>query len=300
MKIITAEDITDSTLTSSSVPETDHAAWSSGTTYALDDYVIVTTPNIHKIYKSKQNSNLNHDPVTDTTATWWSDEGSTNRWKMFNTTVQQQTLKSGGFNVVITPAAIISGLSVVNADCESITVLMVDPVEGTVWNETYSMISDSGITSWYDYFFTPITRDSDLAVLGLPPYANAVLTVTFTGSGDVKCGALVIGVAKTIGISQYGASFGIMDYSTKSTDSAGNVSILAGSFSDTVDVDVIIETPRFAEVKKILTDARSVPSVWVVEEDTDGLIVYGYFREFSILMTNPTVSLTTLSIEGLN
>ena len=300
MKIITAEDITDSTLTSSSVPETDHAAWSSGTTYALDDYVIVTTPNIHKIYKSKQNSNLNHDPVTDTTATWWSDEGSTNRWKMFNTTVQQQTLKSGGFNVVITPAAIISGLSVVNADCESITVLMVDPVEGTIWNETYSMISDSGITSWYDYFFTPITRDSDLAVLGLPPYANAVLTVTFTGSGDVKCGALVIGVAKTIGISQYGASFGIMDYSTKSTDSAGNVSILAGSFSDTVDVDVIIETPRFAEVKKILTDARSVPSVWVVEEDTDGLIVYGYFREFSILMTNPTVSLTTLSIEGLN
>tara|TARA_R110000744_G_scaffold149997_1_gene263162 strand:- start:471 stop:1373 length:903 start_codon:yes stop_codon:yes gene_type:complete len=300
LKIITAEDITDSTLTSSSVPETDHAAWSSGTTYALDDYVIVTTPNIHKIYKSKQNSNLNNDPVTDTTATWWSDEGSTNRWKMFNTTVQQQTLKSGGFNVVITPAAIISGLSVVNADCESITVLMVDPVEGTIWNETYSMISDSGITSWYDYFFTPITRDSDLAVLGLPPYANAVLTVTFTGSGDVKCGALVIGVAKTIGISQYGASFGIMDYSTKSTDSAGNVSILAGSFSDTVDVDVIIETPRFAEVKKILTDARSVPSVWVVEEDTDGLIVYGYFREFSILMTNPTVSLTTLSIEGLN
>lgn len=300
MKIITAEDITDSTLTSSSVPETDHAAWSSGTTYALDDYVIVTTPNIHKIYKSKQNSNLNHDPVTDTTATWWSDEGSTNRWKMFNTTVQQQTLKSGGFNVVITPATIFSGLSVVNADCESITVLMVDPVEGTVWNETYSMISDSGITSWYAYFFTPITRDSDLAVLGLPPYANAVLTVTFTGSGDVKCGALVIGVARTIGISQYGASFGIMDYSTKSTDSAGNVSILAGSFSDTVDVDVIIETPRFAEVKKILTDARSVPSVWVVEEDTDGLIVYGYFREFSILMTNPTVSLTTLSIEGLN
>jgi len=300
LKIITAEDITDSILTSSSVLETDHAAWSSGTTYALDDYVIVTTPNIHKIYKSKQNSNLNNDPVTDTTATWWSDEGSTNRWKMFNTTVQQQTIKSGGFNVVITPAAIISGLSVVNADCESITVLMVDPVEGTIWNETYSMISDSGITSWYDYFFTPITRDSDLAVLGLPPYANAVLTVTFTGSGDVKCGALVIGVSRTIGISQYGASFGIMDYSTKSTDSAGNVSILAGSFSDTVDVDVIIETPRFAEVKKILTDARSVPSVWVVEEDTDGLIVYGYFREFSILMTNPTVSLTTLSIEGLN
>jgi len=299
VKLLDALAITDTNLTSSSVAETDHSAWSSGTTYALDDYVIVTTPNIHKIYKSKQNSNLNHDPTTDTTATWWSDEGSTNRWKMFNTTIQQQTEKAGGFNVVITPAEITTGLAVVNTDCASITVLVTDPVEGTVFNQTYSMISDSGITSWYDYFFTPITRDSDLAVLGLPPYAAAVITVTFTDTGTAKCGALVLGTTKTIGDSQYGAAFGIIDYSTKTTDSAGNVTVTAGSYSDTVDVDVVIETPRFATVKKILTDARTVPSVWITEENTDGTIIYGYFREFSILMTNPTVSLTTLSIEGL-
>lgn len=300
MKIITAQDVTDSTFTSSTVPENDHAAWSNAVTYASGAQVIVTTPNIHKIYKSKAAGNQGNDPVADTSNTYWTDEGSTNRWKMFNTTVQQQTTQTGGFNVVLTPAEIVTGLSVVNADCESITVLMVDPVEGTVFNQTYSMISNSGITSWYAYFFTPITRDADLAVIGLPPYANAVITVTFTGSGVVKCGALVIGVSRTIGISQYGASFGIMDYSTKSTDAAGNVTILAGSFSDTADVDVLIETPRFAEVKKILTAARSVPSVWVIEENTNGLIIYGYFREFDILMTNPTVSLTTLSIEGLN
>lgn len=218
---------------------------------------------------------------------------------MFNTTIQQQTEKAGGFNVVITPAEITTGLAVVNADCASITVLVTDPVEGTVFNQTYSMISDSGITSWYDYFFTPITRDSDLAVLGLPPYAAAVITVTFTDTGTAKCGALVLGTTKTIGDSQYGAAFGIIDYSTKTTDSAGNVTVTAGSYSDTVDVDVVIETPRFATVKKILTDARTVPSVWITEENTDGTIIYGYFREFSILMTNPTVSLTTLSIEGL-
>ena len=177
---------------------------------------------------------------------------------------------------------------------------MVDPVEGTVFNQTYSMISDSGITSWYAYFFTPIQRDSDLAVLGLPPYSTAVITVTFTDAGTAKCGALVFGVTQDIGISQYGASFGIQDYSTKTTDSAGNVSIDVGSFSDIADVDVLIETGRFAQIKKILTDARSVPTVWIVEPNVEGLIIYGYFREFDILMTNPNVSLTTLSIEGLN
>ena len=181
---------------------------------------------------------------------------------MFNQTVQQQTELAGGFNVVVTPAAIISGISAVNVDCESITILMVDPTEGTVFNQTYSMVSDSGITSWYAYFFTPIERDSDLAVLGLPAYSTAVITVTFTDAGTAKCGALVLGVTQDIGISQYGASFGIQDYSTKSTDSAGNV--------------------------------------WIVEPNVQGLIIYGYFREFNILMTNPNVSLTTLSIEGLN
>lgn len=307
MKLITAQDVTDSTLTSSSVPEADTTEWTSGANFATGATCMVTTTAngasiaTHKIYTSIHvGTNSGHDPTAADGTTYWTVVSSTNRWKMFNTTVQQQTVKAGGFNVVITPADVISGLSVVNTDCESITVLMVDPVEGTVFNQTYSMVSESGITSWYDYFFTPISRDSDLAVLGLPPYSSAVLTVTFTDTGTAKCGALVIGITEVIGDSQYGASFGIMDYSTKATDSSGNVTITEGSFSDTADVDVIIETDRFAEVKKILTNARSVPSVWITEENTDGLIIYGYFREFSILMTNPTVSLTTLSIEGLN
>ena len=218
---------------------------------------------------------------------------------MFNQTIQQQTSKAGGFDVRITAGQIVNGLSVVNVDTQSITVEMVDPSEGTVFNQTYSMVSDSGIQSWYDYFFTPITRDSDLAILGLPNYANAYIDVTFTDTGTAKCGALVLGTVETIGDSQYGASFGIIDYSQKTTDSAGNVTITAGRYSDTADVDVIIQTGRFAQVKKILTDVRTTPSVWITEENTDGTIIYGYFREFSILMTNPTVSLTTLSIEGL-
>lgn len=307
MQIITAQEITNSTLTSSSVPEVDTTEWTSGGSFAIDDTCMVTTTAngaafaTHIIYRSIYvGTNTGNDPTDLDGTTYWTPLYSTNRWKMFNTTVQQQTELAGGFDVVITPAAIVSGISAVNVDCESITILMVDPVEGTVFNQTYSMISDSGITSWYAYFFTPIQRDSDLAVLGLPPYQNAVITVTFTDAGTAKCGALVLGITQTIGISQYGASFGIMDYSTKSTDSSGNVTIDVGSFSDTADVDVLIETAQFAQIKKVLTAARSVPTVWIVEPNVEGLIIYGYFREFNILMTNPTVSLTTLSIEGLN
>ena len=299
MKVIQSHSITDSTLTSSTVTEADHAAWSSVTTYAINDYVIVTTPNVHKIYKSKQNSNLNNNPVTDTTATWWSDEGSTNRWKMFNAPVQQQTVNAGGIEVVITPAEITTSLALINTDCASVTVLITDPTEGTVFNETYDMVSDSGITSWYDYFFTAIVRKTQLAVLGLPPYSAAIITVTLTDSVSASCGFMTLGTYDTIGDSQYGASFGIIDYSTKDTDASGNVTVTTGNFSDTMDVDVIIETSRFAQVKTVLTSVRSTPSVWITEENTEGTIVYGFFREFDIIMTNPTVSLCTLQIEGL-
>ena len=299
MKVIQPHTITDSTLTSSTVTEADHSAWASGTTYAEDDYVIVTTPNIHKIYKSKQNSNTGHDPTTDTSETWWEFISYTNRWKMFNAPVQQQTVNSGGIVVVITPAEITTALALINTDCASVTILMVDPVEGTVFDETYSMVSDSGITSWYEYFFTAIVRKTQLAVLGLPPYSAAVITITLTDSVSASCGFMTIGTYDTIGDSQYGASFGIIDYSTKATDASGNVTVTAGNFSDRADVDVIIETGRFAQVKTVLTAVRSTPSVWITEEDTEGTIIYGFFKEFDIIMTNPTVSLCTLQIEGL-
>ncbi len=299
MKVIQGHTLTDSTLTSSTVTEADYAAWASGTTYAIDAYVIVTTPNIHKIYKSKQNSNVGNDPTTDTSETWWEFISYTNRWKMFNAPVQQQTVNSGGIAVVITPAEITTALALINTDCASVTILMVDPVEGTVFNQTYDMVSDSGITSWYDYFFTAIVRKTQLAVIGLPPYSAAVITVTLTDSSSASCGYMTVGTYDTIGDSQYGASFGIIDYSTKTTDSSGNVTVTAGNFSDRADVDVIIETGRFAQVKTVLTAVRSTPSVWVTEEDTEGTIIYGFFKEFDIIMTNPTVSLCTLQIEGL-
>jgi hypothetical protein len=53
-----------------------------GTTYADGDRVIVTTPNIHKIYESQQAANTGNDPTTDD-GTWWLEVSSTNRWKLF-------------------------------------------------------------------------------------------------------------------------------------------------------------------------------------------------------------------------
>ena len=299
MKVIKSQAVTDTTLTTTDVPENDYAAWLVGTTYAATDRVIVTTPNIHNIYESVQSANVGNDPVTDD-GTWWTRVSSTNRWKMFNDVVQEQTTQADIIDVSITPAAVTTALAAINVDCASITVVVTDPLEGEVYNQTFPMTSYSGITNWYDYFFTAINRKKELSVLGLPPYSAAVIDVTFNDSGETaRVGALVLGTSANIGDSQYGASFGIIDYSTKSVDAQGRTTITAGTYSDEADIDVVIETGRFAEVKKILTDLRTTPSVWIAEDNTEGTIIYGYYREFDVLLTGPVVSMCTLSIEGL-
>ena len=299
MKVIKSQAVTDTTLTTTDVPENDYAEWLIGTTYGDGDRVIVTTPNIHNIYESVQSANVGNDPVTDD-GTWWTRVSSTNRWKMFNDVVQEQTTQADIIDVSITPAAVTTALAAINVDCASITVVVTDPLEGEVYNQTFPMTSYSGITNWYDYFFTAINRKKELSVLGLPPYSAAVIDVTFNDSGETaRVGALVLGTSANIGDSQYGASFGIIDYSTKSVDAQGRTTITAGTYSDEADIDVVIETGRFAEVKKILTDLRTTPSVWIAEDNTEGTIIYGYYREFDVLLTGPVVSMCTLSIEGL-
>jgi hypothetical protein len=299
MKVIKSQAVTDATLTTTDVPENDYAAWLVGTTYAAADRVIVTTPNIHNIYESVQGANTGNDPVTDD-GTWWTIVSSTNRWKMFNDVVQEQTIQADVITVTITPTIVTTALAAINVDCASITVTVTDPSEGVVYDETFQMTSYSGIINWYDYFFTAIDRKKELSVLGLPPYSQAVIEVTFNDSGETaKVGALVIGTSSFIGDSQYGASFGIIDYSTKTIDAQGRTTITAGAYSDEADIDVVIETARFAEVKKILTDLRTTPSVWIAEDNTEGTIIYGYYREFDVLLTGPVVSMCTLSIEGL-
>ncbi len=298
MKLIRPETVTDTIFQSSDVPEADYSAWLVGTTYADGDRVIVTTPNIHKIYESQQGSNTGNDPTTDD-GTYWLEVSSTNRWKLFNGIVQEQTEQSGGMEYVLQSPTVVNSLALINVDCAEITVTVDDAVEGEVYNETFSMISDSGIQDWYAYFFEPIVRDDRLAILDLPPYANADITVTFTDSGTAKCGALIIGQFADLGFSQHGASYSIIDYSTKTTDSQGRVTITDGPYANKLDVDVILDTAVFGVVRNTLADLRTTPCAWIAEDNNRNSIIYGYYREFDIILSNPTTSRCSLEIEGL-
>ena len=304
MKIIRPEAITDSILQSTDVTEADEAEWASGTTYADAALVMVTGTGggaataTHKIYESQQGSNTGNDPTIDD-GTYWLEVSSTNAWKMFDLIVQDQTERSGGIEVVLQPSAVVNSMAFINVYAASITIVVDDPTDGEVYNQTFSLISDSGIQDWYAYFFEPIIRNDRLAVTDMPPYSGTDITVTFTETGTAKCGALVMGQYADLGYSQHGAGFSILDYSTKTTDANGRVTITPGPYTNKMDIDVIIDTDQFPRINRTLTDIRTTPVVWIAQDNNPGAIVYGYYRQFDVILSNPTTSTCSLDIEGL-
>ena len=298
MKLIRPETVTDTIFQSSDVPEADYSAWLVGTTYADGDRVIVTTPNIHKIYESQQGANTGNDPTTDD-GTWWLEVSSTNRWKMFNAIVQEQTVQATQIDTTLQSATVVNAIALLNVEATTIEITVTDSVEGVVYDETFNMTSYSGIQDWYAYFFEPIVRESQLAVTDLPPYANADINIVINANADAKCGAVVIGQFADLGLAQHGASLSIIDYSVKDTDAQGRVTITEGAYADKMEVDVVLDTSQMGQVKKTLTSLRTTPSVWIAEDGNSDLVIYGYYREFDIILSNPTTSRCSLEIEGL-
>jgi len=128
MKMIVPITVNDAVLTSSNIAETDYAAWNSGTTYAVNARVIVTAT--HSVYQSIQSGNTNNDPVTDSaleTPTWWVRVGATNRWKAFDSVIQDRAVRSGGISYELDVSSRADGIALFNLDATSVRVRVDDP-----------------------------------------------------------------------------------------------------------------------------------------------------------------------------
>jgi hypothetical protein len=119
------------------------------------------------------------------------------------------------------------------------------------------------------------------------------------GVSDAKIGELVIGKQRTIGVSNFGTSVSIIDYSVKSTDDFGNTVITTRAYSKRADYDVTVETAAVAAVQKALADIRTTPTVFIGDEDRPETVVYGFYKQFNIVLSTPSISDCSIEVEGL-
>jgi len=294
MKVIKPNTITVGMVAATTATET-YATWSSATTYALTDRKVYG----NYIYESIQGSNLNKQP--DTNPLWWSLIGPSNKWAMFDSEINTNTIQASPLTVSVSPG-LCNSISVLGITGTAISIVVKNGVGGaTVYSKSLSL-DGTVINDWYQYFFEPFVQRGEVVLTDLPPYSNAYVTVSITGSGSVGCGQLSLGTFYQLGNVQSGATAGITDYSRKDTDSFGATTLVKRAFSKRMSVNLQLNTVEINKLQRILSDLRATPCTWIGSENTQTyspLVVWGFYRDFSINIAYPTISFCSLEVEGL-
>jgi hypothetical protein len=385
--------------------------------YALDAYVMVTTPNIHTIYQSLSDNNFNNNPVTDTTD--WIEIGSTNRWKAFNGVLGSQTEQATKIEYVLTPGESINSVALLNLESDTVDIVEIDSADDLVTNgqgftgatgttqptswdkvgtpadylidsgaikittdavnegmsqtitvsaateyqllflykntaadiaqyavydmthsadikattdltsdtayapNSYVFTTPAGCTSvkisflgkangdmvWFynirlcptEYSESVTTGASvtDVVKTDIPGKSTSILTVTVNKSGTAAIGELVIGNSTYIGALQYAPSFGIKDWSTITTDTFGNRTIVPRDFSKWLKCPLCVLTTAMDEVNRLMALYRGVNLVWVANPNYSSMIVYGIYTDYSQTWQHLDYTICNLEIEGL-
>ena len=297
MRVIKSIETTDAILTYSNILENEHPLWVSGTTYSIDAKVIYN----HRIYNRIVSGAGTTTPALDLVN--WLDLGATNKYRMFDNIISSVSSRKGGIQFTLTPNQVVNSIALLNVNASTVRVVMTDPVDGVVYDQTKELRSSSEVIDYYSYFFAPLVSltDSNTAVfLDLPSKPTATITVYISsGAGLVEVGEVVYGIKRVIGRTNYGTSIGIKSYSRKDVDEFGKVTVVKRKNSKYCEYDVDIDNKDLAYVQRLFQDIDSVPCLFVGNPDMEELIVYGFYSDFKATISFPTVSKCNLRVEGL-
>lgn len=288
--------------------------WNVGTSYSLGD--LVTEAGTHRIYESiviGTNTNTGNTPSADDQADPqnWLDVGATYPWRAFDGVVgsTEKVTRTGEITYAIKPG-LYKGIGLLNLEGTECNIILNDPVSGEVYNETKLLTaladadSDIIVTDWYSYFFSEVRFITDIVFTDIPPFTNATTYITISQSEGVKTelGEIVLGRVVDLGVTQYAPEFTIVDYSRKEKDIYGNFIVTERAYSKRVDVRTIVPNYSINNVTNTLAEIRATPVLWITTEisiyDTT-LLVYGYFKDFRVIIPHSRWAEMNLQIEGL-
>ena len=294
MIIVNPVTITPAKFVSSTAVVSTRATWAAGTAYVTGNEVYYN----FKDWKAAANS-TGVTPGTDPTK--WTEIGASNRYAMFDGVINNVTTATSILNVRVTPGATVNSVSCFQVTANTVQVQVIDPVAGTVYDETKSMQDTTFVVDWYSYFFEPISSITDVLFNDLPAYGSAdIRVIADAGTGNPAIiGECVMGLQRGLGATNFNTSVSIRDYSRKETNAFGNVVITTGPYAKLADYDVTVETANVNFVQRALADIRTTPTVFIGDENRIETVVYGFYRNFNIVLSTPSISDCTIEVEGL-
>jgi len=275
-----------------------YPAYSGSHNYALDDYAQDNTN--HLLYKSLVGSNNGH-ALTDTTK--WELVGPTNKWAMFDMNRSTRTSVPLSFTVVLTPGERCNSFALAGIRANSYTLTVTSVAGGgTIYSASGSLNTRETLT-WYDYFFGEFTTQESLVFFDIPPYSDAIFTITLTvTSGSVECGALVLGNYVYLGATQHTAVSDVLNFSSVSRAADGTATLTPRRNVPKTSQQVLCDKIRVNKVRQVRDDLNGSAAIWYgLNDETDGyfesLSILGFYKEFVINVAMPEHAMLTITLE---
>jgi hypothetical protein len=298
-------------MVTSSVAEPDltttppEALWVAATNYAIDDIVIRTTT--HKKYINIQagvDATLPEVDAALDTPTRWIEIGSTNRYAMFDTLRNTQTITTSPLSVILKAGRRIDSIGVLAMEADSITISMVN-----AGVEVYSFTQNlnTRVTlGWYDYFFGEFSSIPSIVKFDLPPYTDGEIMITLTSAtGTVKCGAVVIGNQQYLGQVQYNAVSEEQNFSRIEREFDGTAVLVQRRSIPKINAQLFANKTLTNSIRSARTELNAVPTVWSGLDDLstddyfDALLILGIYKRFEIDVAYPEQTIVNLELEEI-
>lgn len=190
------------------------APYNAATVYPLGATVSAN----ERVYESRQAGNQGKPlPVLPVKQTeWWIDAGPTNRAAMFDLQNNRPTVVNGTLTVTVKPGQRVNslGMTGMKANRARITATSVYG-GGIVYGPKTIDLNTREAFNAYEYAFKDFTTRSAHVVYDIPPISDIVITIELEAdSGNVKCGAFVVGNYIWLGNVRWDAENDARNFST--------------------------------------------------------------------------------------
>lgn len=301
MRVFEPMTVTDALLVSSNVTEDDYPVWDISTSFSLEDRVIVLST--HSVYEAV-GATLGDDPTTDD-GTNWVRAFATNRWRAFDSNINQLVTNAGTIEYIVETAAFIDGVAFFELDAVSVQVIVRDSSANLLYDETKAVVETDVIIDWFTFYTWEPDFVKEMSFSDLPAYEGYTIEIVIDGdAGNASVGQIVFGRVREIGSMLEGTEVGFMDFSTKERDATfGTITIVEREAARFVDFAFAIAVNDEYRVIKIIQNLRAKATVWYLDDDTaqKGTTIFGILGDrLSIPLSGRGVSIANIRIEGIN
>lgn len=302
MRLVILQDVS---LVSSSVAGSEYDEYDDSHSYSTGDYIKLSyeddgaTPRFPVMeYQSLADANQDNYPPDNPDK--WSEIGAENRCKMFDAYTNTQTIDTDDI-VVVLDANGAANVGIFGIYGASVTLKLIRAA--TIKEETFDLRTFIPASGWYNWLFGTYEYGITQLLWDFPQYATgATLEITIAArAGSAACGMVVIGNARTLGVTRYNVRIGIDDYSIKDADPLGRTYLNQGAYAQTAEADMWLTNAQIDYVARQLVAVRGTPAVYDINNTGtiyQSLIIYGT-ASFDITIPGPRRSKCALTVEGL-